>query len=90
MSQRILSAIISREFFGRVFPRFQHPPPPKKKVHLQDCHHSYPASYGYTPARHENIFLDLFPDNYITCINSVHTRCIVKTSGFTRGVCKNR
>ena len=23
-------------------------------------------------------------------INSVHTRCIVKTSGFTRGVCKNR
>ena len=21
---------------------------------------------------------------------SVHTRCIVKTSGFTRGVCKNR
>ena len=21
--------------------------------------------------------------------NSVHTRCIVKTSGFTRGVCKN-
>ena len=22
--------------------------------------------------------------------NSVHTRCIVKTSGFTRGVCKNR
>ena len=23
-------------------------------------------------------------------INSVHTRCIVKTSGFIRGVCKNR
>ena len=23
-------------------------------------------------------------------INSVHTRCIVKTSGFTRGVCKNQ
>ena len=23
-------------------------------------------------------------------IDSVHTRCIVKTSGFTRGVCKNR
>ena len=23
-------------------------------------------------------------------INSVHTRCIVKTSGFTTGVCKNR
>ena len=23
-------------------------------------------------------------------INSVHTRCIVKTRGFTRGVCKNR
>ena len=23
-------------------------------------------------------------------INSVHTRCIVKTGGFTRGVCKNR
>ena len=23
-------------------------------------------------------------------ISSVHTRCIVKTSGFTRGVCKNR
>ena len=23
-------------------------------------------------------------------LNSVHTRCIVKTSGFTRGVCKNR
>ena len=23
-------------------------------------------------------------------VNSVHTRCIVKTSGFTRGVCKNR
>ena len=23
-------------------------------------------------------------------INIVHTRCIVKTSGFTRGVCKNR
>ena len=23
-------------------------------------------------------------------INSVHTRCIVKKSGFTRGVCKNR
>ena len=22
-------------------------------------------------------------------INSVHTRCVVKTSGFTRGVCKN-
>ena len=22
-------------------------------------------------------------------INNVHTRCIVKTSGFTRGVCKN-
>ena len=22
--------------------------------------------------------------------NSVHTRCIVKTGGFTRGVCKNR
>ena len=22
--------------------------------------------------------------------SSVHTRCIVKTSGFTRGVCKNR
>ena len=25
-----------------------------------------------------------------TYIDSVHTRCIVKTSGFTRGVCKNR
>ena len=25
-----------------------------------------------------------------TKINSVHTMCIVKTSGFTRGVCKNR
>ena len=24
------------------------------------------------------------------CFNSVHTRCIVKTGGFTRGVCKNR
>ena len=23
-------------------------------------------------------------------INSVHTRCIVKTSGFTRGVCKDQ
>ena len=23
-------------------------------------------------------------------VNSVHTRCIVKTSGFTRGVCKNQ
>ena len=23
-------------------------------------------------------------------VNRVHTRCIVKTSGFTRGVCKNR
>ena len=23
-------------------------------------------------------------------INSVHTRCIVKTSGFTRGICKNQ
>ena len=23
-------------------------------------------------------------------VNSVHTRCIVKTGGFTRGVCKNR
>ena len=23
-------------------------------------------------------------------VNSVHTRCIVKTSGFTRGVCKNK
>ena len=22
--------------------------------------------------------------------NSVHTRCIVKTGGFTRGVCKNQ
>ena len=27
------------------------------------------------------------PENIL---NSVHTRCIVKTSGFTRGVCKNR
>ena len=27
---------------------------------------------------------------YLTSgVNSVHTRCIVKTSGFTRGVCKN-
>ena len=26
----------------------------------------------------------------MTIINSVHTRRIVKTSGFTRGVCKNR
>ena len=25
-----------------------------------------------------------------TCHNSVHTRCIVKTSGFTRCVCKNQ
>ena len=23
-------------------------------------------------------------------INSVHTKCIAKTSGFTRGVCENR
>ena len=23
-------------------------------------------------------------------ISSAHTRCIVKTSGFTRGVCRNR
>ena len=23
-------------------------------------------------------------------LNSVHTRCIVKTSGFRRGVCKNQ
>ena len=26
----------------------------------------------------------------LTTFNSIHTRCIVKTSGFTRGVCKNR
>ena len=26
----------------------------------------------------------------VPCFNTVHTRCIVKTSGFTRGVCKNR
>ena len=26
----------------------------------------------------------------IILFNNVHTRCIVKTSGFTRGVCKKR
>ena len=30
----------------------------------------------------------LYPENLF--INSVHTRCIIKTSGFTRGVCKSR
>ena len=29
-----------------------------------------------------------FPETSL--FDSVHTRCIVKTSGFTRGVCKNR
>ena len=33
-----------------------------------------------------NFWFDFFVEN----VNSVHTRCIVKTSGFTRGVCKNR
>ena len=27
--------------------------------------------------------------DFWSVVNSVHTRCIVKTSGFTRGVCKN-
>ena len=33
-----------------------------------------------------SVFFRFFPFHF----NSVHTRCIVKTSGFTRGVCKNR
>ena len=28
--------------------------------------------------------------NLVHFFNSVHTRCIVKTGGFTRGVCKNQ
>ena len=34
--------------------------------------------------------LDLLAGLPETYINSVHTRCIVKTGGFTRSVCKNR
>ena len=39
--------------------------------------------------------LGLFPADWFSfggvgSVNSVHTRCIVKTSGFTRVVCENR
>ena len=35
------------------------------------------------------IFFCVFPV-FSKSVNSVHTRCIVKTGGFTRGVCKNQ
>ena len=38
----------------------------------------------------EDGFARFEPLNLGSSVNSVHTRCIVKTSGFTRGVCKNR
>ena len=35
------------------------------------------------------VFFSLCVFFSLPIINSVHTRCIVKTGGFTRGVCKN-
>ena len=50
--------------------------------------------YNYPPSTLQGVGLGgrknpriIVGENYF---NSVHTRCIVKTSGFTRGVCKNR
>ena len=38
----------------------------------------------------EGATADPLPTEIQARVNSVHTRCIVKTGGFTRAVCKNR
>ena len=45
---------------------------------------------GYEPGMCRDLCRDVWDPKKCSKINSVHTRCIVKTGGFTRGVCKNR
>ena len=60
--------------------RFEFNWDPVRSLGLLNAHLS-PICCSYAPIKHLKLLVK---------INSVHTRCIVKTSGFTRGVCKNR
>ena len=58
-----------------------------KRARTESCSH---AAAGIPNVSHGNVQNEKKESYGIRKINSVHTRCIVKTSGFTRGVCKNR
>ena len=62
-----------------------------KRISVELCPGSHWQSLARAPGRPREKPVVKHFLVYTRCyLNSVHTRCIVKTSGFTRGVCKNR